>query len=201
MKNNHVSPLSVFLMTLMLISCETTRPETAKDDGIFSPSMVQFAPAENNPVFEGTGKDTWDKQIRERGYVLYNDGLYKMWYTGYDGGGASPRYLGYATSQDGIRWSRLSGDPIFDEKWTEDMQVVKHDGIYYMVVEGPADIAHLLTSEDGISWVGQVDLSIYKKNGQPISEGPYGLPLFRNHGNLPLTNSMLIWFFIRLETF
>ena len=139
--------------------------------------MVNFTPIENNPVFKGTGEDTWDKKIRERGYILIEDGIYKMWYTGYTED-AEPKYLGYATSEDGINWNRNSDGPIFDERWTEDMFVFKDGGMYYMYAEGTHDIAHLLTSVDGISWQDQGDLVILDTGGQPIPP-PYGTPVAR----------------------
>ncbi len=142
----------------------------------FATCMVQFKPFEANPVFEGTGKGTWDKQIRERGFILFEEGIYKMWYSGYKGVDSEPKYLGYATSKDGISWSRHSENPIFNEKWTEDMFVIKEDGTYFMYAEGENDVAHLLTSPDGISWQEQGDLVILNTNGEPIPP-PYGTPV------------------------
>jgi hypothetical protein len=37
--------------------------------GEFPPELVDFVPYEGNPVFAGTGEDTWDRKIRERGYI------------------------------------------------------------------------------------------------------------------------------------
>jgi len=135
--------------------------------------MVDFEPYSNNPLFEGTKSDTWDKFIRERGFILHENGLYRMWYTGY--GNTGPKYLGYATSKDGISWERYSGNPIFDQKWTEDMFVMKYDSVYYMYAEGLNDVAHLLTSSDGINWQEQGDLVILTAKGDTIP-GPYGTP-------------------------
>jgi predicted GH43/DUF377 family glycosyl hydrolase len=137
--------------------------------------MVNFNPYKANPVFQGTGKDTWDKLIRERGYILIEDGVYKMWYSGYTGD-SEPKYLGYATSDDGINWSRYSDEPIFSGKWTEDMFVIRDEGIYYMYAEGKHDIAHLLISEDGVNWEEQGDLVILDTSGEPIPP-PYGTPV------------------------
>ncbi|NLA48865.1 MAG: hypothetical protein GX876_05310 [Bacteroidales bacterium] len=41
--------------------------------------MVKFTPYEHNPVFTGTKEDTRDRFIRERGFILLENGLYKMW--------------------------------------------------------------------------------------------------------------------------
>jgi sucrose-6-phosphate hydrolase SacC (GH32 family) len=131
---------------------------------------------ENNPVFKGTDTDTWDRLIRERGFILVEDGIYKMWYSGYTGSDSDPINLGYATSGDGINWTRYSDQPVFNDKWTEDMMVVKHKETYYMYAEGKNDVAHLLISADGIHWEEQGDLVILDTNGNPVP-APYGTPV------------------------
>lgn len=141
----------------------------------FPTEMIKFKPYSGNPVFKGTGGATWDKKIRERGYILYEDNTYKMWYTGYNPDMARERFLGYATSDDGINWKRYSDKPVFTEKWVEDMVIAKDAGKYYMYAEGDNDIAHLLTSTDGINWEEQGDLTLLTTTGDTIP-GPYGTP-------------------------
>ncbi|MGM0377695.1 MAG: glycosylase, partial [Bacteroidota bacterium] len=80
-----------------------------------------------------------------------------------------------ATSTDGINWERYASNPVFDEKWTEDMFVTKVDETFYMYAEGKNDIAHMLTSSDGIHWEEQGDLVILETNGDTIP-APYGTP-------------------------
>ena len=168
--------LIVLFVILSLITCKNKQKPTSesinRDD--FPAETISFVPHEGNPVFKGSGTDSWDNHIRERGYILFEDSIYKMWYTGYqdDGGQMS---LGYATSVDGIKWSRYPKNPIFNSKWTEDMFVIKNDGKYYMYAEGTNDVAHLLTSDDGINWNEEGDLVIRKVNGDSIP-GPYGTP-------------------------
>lgn len=164
---------------LIVLGCQNKKKANSTDNGVngdFPTKMVQFSTFPSNPVFEGTGTSTWDKQIRERGYILFEDGVYKMWYSGYNEDTSNIKYLGYATSDDGITWERYSEQPIFHEKWTEDMHVIKYGGLYYMLAEGDGDIAHLLTSNNGIDWKENGDISIFQVNGAPISEGPYGTP-------------------------
>ncbi|MEQ8552094.1 MAG: glycosylase [Cyclobacteriaceae bacterium] len=163
----------------MIYGCKNApseHKEKAEEPIVFAESMVKFSPIPSNPVFQGTGTDTWDRQIRERGYILNDEGSYKMWYTGYNDNISETKYLGYATSKDGINWERYSDKPIYSDRWTEDMQVIKYGNLYYMVAEGLNDIAHLLTSKDGAQWDEQGDLIILKTNGEPISPGPYGTP-------------------------
>lgn len=162
----------------------------------FPPEMVKFQPYSGNPVFKGTGTDTWDKNIRERGYILFEDNMYKMWYTGYNPALSDEKYLGYATSEDGVQWKRYSDKPIFNKKWTEDMFVIMNNGTYYMYAEGNNDVAHLLTSPNGIEWTEQGDLIILTTKGDTIS-GPYGTPtVWIENGQWYLfyeRNDMAIW--------
>ncbi len=168
--------IQIMAAFFIVIGCNNKK-QTSKDSSPLFPSeLVKFIPIEQNPVFTGTGADTWDKMIRERGYILREDGIYKMWYTGYGGNDDKTKYLGYATSEDGINWQRYSENPIYDEYWTEDVHVVKHEGNYFMVAEGINDIAHMLTSSDGIHWRRLGDLDIRKVNGEHIGPGAYGTP-------------------------
>src|SRR5437588_208370 len=86
---------------LLFISCLMTHKNVWAqkiDKTQFPAEMVDFVPYNAKPVFKGTGSDTWDQKIRERGYILFGHGGYKMWYTGYNGDDTVKKYLGYATS-------------------------------------------------------------------------------------------------------
>ena len=50
----------------------------------FPTELVDLVPHSGNPVFAGTGGDTWDQRIRERGYILRENGKWHLWYTGYN---------------------------------------------------------------------------------------------------------------------
>lgn len=139
--------------------------------------LVDWKPVAGNPVFTGTGGPTWDRKIRERGFVLVgDDGTYHLWYTGYDGDRPATMSLGHATSRDGTHWTRDPHNPIFTGSWVEDMCVIKRDGTFQMFAEGKNDIAHRLTSSDGLNWTDQGSLDIRKTDGTPIPPGPYGTP-------------------------
>lgn len=163
--------LTGFLMTVV-ISCNNKKNVIEEE---FPSKLVAFEPYASNPVFAGTDTDTWDKLIRERGFILFEDNIYKMWYTGYNKDRAQECFLGYATSTDGENWERYPENPIYDAKWTEDVHVVKEGDSYYMYAEGDDDVAHLLTSVDGIQWEEQGNLKILTTNGDTLS-GPYGTP-------------------------
>ena len=151
----------------------------------FPDELVNFTPYNANPVFAGTGANTWDHFIRERGYILHEGSTYHLWYTGYKkGADDKTKYLGYATSADGLTWTRYAENPIHKEQWVEDMCVLKDNGTYYMVAEGRDDIAHLLTSTDHIHWQEQGPLDVRYTNGKPLNKGPYGTPVLWKEGGV-----------------
>ena len=49
----------------------------------FPSELVNFKAYAENPIFTGTNLDTWDKQIRERGFILKEGPNYHLWFTGY----------------------------------------------------------------------------------------------------------------------
>jgi hypothetical protein len=137
--------------------------------------MVHFVSYANNPVFSGTDTTTWDRHIRERGYILKEGKEYHLWYNGYQHID-SEKHLGYAISGDGYNWKKYADTPIYSSGWVEDMCVLKSGNLYYMFAEGRGDTAHLLTSADRIHWTEMGNLDIRQTNGQPITPGPYGTP-------------------------
>lgn len=169
------------MLASFFIACN--RPAAGPDENssqekdLFPDELVHFTPIDKNPLFSGTGTDSWDEKIRERGFILREADGYHLWYTGFrEGVEDEVMSLGYATSPDGIEWTRYQGNPIFTESWVEDMMVVKHDSLYYMFAEGRNDIAHLLTSGDKVHWKDHGSLQIRQTNDQPLSPGPYGTP-------------------------
>ncbi len=143
----------------------------------FPDTIVRWRPDATSPVvFQGAGGDAWDKKIRERGWILIEDGVYHLWYTGYNDDRSPLRMLGHATSPDGVRWTRDAANPIHSKDWVEDMCVVKQGNMYYMFAEGKNDVAHLLTSTDRIHWEERGPLDVRKADGSPIPPGPYGTP-------------------------
>jgi len=165
---NRIKIIPMFLLLILFISCK-------KEVNEFPPELVDFTPLKDNPLFSGTGQETWDKYIRERGYILIDEDIYKMWYTGYKDD-TSAIYLGYATSEDGIKWNRYQQNPIFSDTWTEDVFVIKHNDKFIMAAEGWNDIAHLMFSDDGIHWSDQGSMDVRQTNGEKIDPGPYGTP-------------------------
>ena len=145
-------------------------------DNLFPPELTQFEPIASNPVFTAQGDGHWDVKIRERGWIIREGELWRMWYTGYDGTRPGKKMLGYATSRDGLSWQPHSSNPIFKDHWVEDVCVIPHEGKLYMFAEGEDDNAQLLTSRDGIAWQRIGILDVRLTTGSAISDGPYGTP-------------------------
>lgn len=161
-----------------------TRPIAAPQDRDGFPiELVDWVPYEGNPLFSGTGASTWDEKIRERGFVLREDGLWRLWYTGYSPARGGTMALGYAVSSDGLRFTRQGSGPVFDDVWTEDVFVMRDGSGYEMYAEGTNDLAHRLTSPDGLRWQEQGRLEVRQRSGAPLPPGPYGTPtVFVEHG-------------------
>jgi beta-1,2-mannobiose phosphorylase / 1,2-beta-oligomannan phosphorylase len=142
----------------------------------FPKDLVAWRPSPANPVFGGAGGDAWDRKIRERGWIDVEDGRYRLWYTGYNDDRSPTKFLGHATSPDGIHWTRDPANPIFTRSWVEDVNLVHRDGVYHLFAEGKDDIAHQLASRDGLHWSDDERLDIRLANGQPLGPGAYGTP-------------------------
>lgn len=163
----------------MLTAALIVRAEAG--DGLPFPSeLVEFGPASRAPLFAGGGPDAWDRDLRERGWIMREGGRWHLWYTGSNpdraAGGPVVRRLGYATSPDGLNWIRSPANPIVPSAWVEDVCVVRQGGCYWMFAEGERDIAHLLSSANRLDWRLRGPLDIRLADGRPIPDGPRGTP-------------------------
>lgn len=106
----------------------------------------------------------WEKESVMNPCVLYEDGLYRMWYSA--GETYEPNVLAYATSTDGIHWEKIRFNPILvcdSEKVYEQAriggcQIMKVEDEYYLFYIGYEDIhtarVCLAKSKDGVrGWV------------------------------------------------
>src|SRR5262245_61597654 len=86
---------------------------SAQDAERFPVELIKFTSLRQQPIFAGA-PGQWDALIRERGWIMKDNGVWKLWYTGYvDKKG--PMMLGYATSKDGVAWTRHPNNPIYKE--------------------------------------------------------------------------------------
>ena len=107
------------------------------DDGI------NWNKYENNPVFTGTPGE-WDL-FAVKPEVIFANNLYHMWYTGATQ--ASPAsgtwHKGYATSDDGINWTRYADNPVlmcgpeaYDSLGIWESSAIYEDGVFHLWYAG-----------------------------------------------------------------
>lgn len=131
-----------------------------------SPDGITWTRYGTDPVLRyGTG---WESNGISAPSV-YHDvgaGLWKMWYAGKVWNGVYN--IGYATSPDGITWTKYAGNPVLRPSATggDDTSVVSphvlyRAGVYHMWYAGRGDNNQIFyaTSPDGITWT---------KHGEPV---------------------------------
>lgn len=152
------------------------KPPAVLQETAFPRELVKWEERAGNPVFQGAGPGHWDAAIRERGWILREGDEYHLWYTGYDGRRDGIKQLGYATSHDGLKWTRSQANPLCPGNWVEDAMVVRDDSTYFMFAEGPrTSESQLLTSPNGVAWTVMGVLDIRTTHGRKI-EPPFGTP-------------------------
>ncbi|MBN1137101.1 MAG: hypothetical protein JXM73_10965 [Anaerolineae bacterium] len=127
-----------------------------------SPDGIAWTKHASNPVLEQTPGD-WDESGLLWPRVIKNGAVYEMWYR-------SDRKLGYATSPDGVGWTKYAGNPVLSEGWDGGgMQppTVLLDGDTYKMwaASGAGSTAGIgyFESTDGIEWMQPVSNPILVK--------------------------------------
>ena len=124
-----------------------------------SPDGINWTRQNSKPVFSPEAE--WEKVAVMCPHVIWDENiqLYRMWYSG--GEQYEPDAIGYATSPDGIHWTKLP-EPIFsfDPKNTWEQRkvtachVVQYGNWHYMFYIGFENIDHaqigIARSRDGI---------------------------------------------------
>jgi len=121
-----------------------------------SPDGTTWTKYVGNPVFgPNTTPGSWDVSSVREPAVIYDSaaGLYKMWYWGNNNGGDPNVYgvraTGYATSPNGINWTRIG--KINSTSNMTSCDVLKLNGFYYMFANIGPHIGYAV-SLDGITW-------------------------------------------------
>ncbi len=103
-------------------------------------------------VLEG-GPYAWNSRYVARPTVIYDNGIFKMWYDTTSGTGynytVSSFDIGYATSNDGVNWQKHS-IPVFNGYMAIDVK--KYQSEYLMLIQGAWEGTHIATSPDGLNW-------------------------------------------------
>ena len=62
---------------------------------------LTFTKSSNNPLIVKTDLSNWNQQMVFQPHVIYENGIFKMWFSSFNG---SIHKIAYATSTDGISW-------------------------------------------------------------------------------------------------
>lgn len=100
---------------------------------------ISWTKYEGNPILQ---EDTaWESSYLRKINVIKDDSTYRMWYTA---GDDNQRRIGYATSSDGVRWTKYENNPVlglgaagsWDAAMVEAPSVIKDDNLYRMWYSG-----------------------------------------------------------------
>lgn len=111
----------------------------------------------------GSGAD-WDSvSVSEPSVIRREDGTWHMWYTGVSTDTQDTAAIGYATSPDGLTWTKYAGNPVIGQGASGVAGVALHSSVmwdgtqYVMYYSGtteaqPGGGFSGATSPDGITW-------------------------------------------------
>lgn len=124
------------------------------------PTTISPPYANSDPVLTTGSSGSWDEVANYQPSVFFDGTTYHLWFGGHEG---TNRQIGYATSPDGITWTKYSGNPIltpgpsgsWDDVWVDSPNVLFMDGTFHMWYSGNngtiTQSGHA-TSPDGITW-------------------------------------------------
>lgn len=125
---------------------------------------------------------SWDAEKVGRPSVLYENGVYRMFY---DGTANGRRHVGLATSTDGITFTRHPANPLFRDAGAVD---VKRVGDVYVMLREGGDGTWWATSPDGICWVDRGRL--FARSGMDYDRFGQVTPFLQVEGG----RAVAVWF-------
>jgi beta-1,2-mannobiose phosphorylase / 1,2-beta-oligomannan phosphorylase len=133
-------------------------------------SYTDFSSGPSQPVLTAGGPGAWDQYVREKVAVIQEGSLFKMWYVGHSSAGQSASKVGYATSTDGINWTKYPGNPVLDRPYQDqDIAVLRMpDGTYWMYIEVNNSWLDLFTSPDGLAWTAYAGNPVKTNAASPV---------------------------------
>lgn len=180
--SNHVNDPSVVRVGDRWRMYYTDAP-TAENDRIWlaeSDALTGFARVRE--VLGVGAPSAWDAEKVGRPSVLYEGGVYRMWY---DGTARGRRHVGLATSTDGVNFTRHPANPLFLDAGAVDVKRV--GGVYVMLREG-GDGTSWATSPDGVCWIDRGRL--FARSGMDYDRFGQVTPFLQVEGD----RAVAVWF-------
>jgi len=129
------------------------------------------------PVLDVGSGDAWDSRLLEAPFIIKEGPTsYKMWYTGR--GPDDYLRIGYATSTDGINWTKYAGNPVLDlgtdtwnNRYMHGPSIIQEDGLYKMWLHtagenggGWTSYMAYATSPSGITWTLAITNPLFSRD-------------------------------------
>ena len=157
-----------------------------------------------NPVLAIGASGQWDSGSVNEAWIMQQGGQFKMWYTGQtlsaSTGNILSSAIGYATSSDGIHWTKYSGNPLIPSYVSRPI-VLFAGSTYSMYYEGENGQIELATSTDGLHWTqeesvvsipsGSWDSYANDLTGVTLTAGGY-LMAYEGWSSKPATNAPIL---------
>jgi hypothetical protein len=178
MEVNTMKTKAIFILLTIVSSLIIANMVLASQQIIWDPATVE--------VVLMPGTDLWENDRVEAPHVMYDNGVYKMWYRG---SGTKPNptvefyedAIGYATSADGVNWSnrQLVYGPVPGYPQTKSPSVIKEGATYRMWLvdyyewvggEWSGYVTHM-DGTDGVSWHNQQKVMSAQGQLNPQGDG------------------------------
>jgi predicted GH43/DUF377 family glycosyl hydrolase len=155
---------------------------------------INWSKHPNNPVLPVGAAGAWDAFGALASSVLFEDGEYRMWYQGDNNNDNRSIEIGFATSPDGINWTKHPGNPILKPdpgSWDSENvyfpRVIKDENRYRMWYSGRGANVNRIgyAEDDAVSTINDaysnIPSQITLKQNYPNPFNPettiqYGLP-------------------------
>ncbi|MGB1289113.1 MAG: hypothetical protein ACPG7F_21445 [Aggregatilineales bacterium] len=139
-------------ITVLLLLVFASLSAFAQDE-----SLPEWTPVSDDPIAEHGDSGSWNSTYNEPGDVVYYEGEYHLFTTGFPGFPAKSG-IGYLTSEDGITYEWVSEDPI-----------ITTDEVDYAGLA--IDTSSVIVEEDG-TWV--LYFTVFNSGNWPRIAGTIG---------------------------
>lgn len=143
----------------------------------------------------------WENDIN-RASVIIKDGIYHMWYTGQNGNASK---IGYAVSENGIDFKRVSNEPVLFSEYEWEKESVMNPFVLYDEEEETykmwyaageqyePDVIAYATSKNGLNWKKYENNPIFTSSNELIALDNYKVGACDIH---KMSNDLYIMFYI-----